>query len=118
MIEGGPTDLTETDSDSDSFYQIYDIDAMTSWMIVSVKVALIQSRNVSEKKEKVQDVPQTKTFQSKGRHSTVSPEELSLRWQIGIEQARETIRQNNKNTHLIICNAPSEAIQGGHSVPD
>ena len=26
--------------------------------------------------------------------------------------------QNNIKTHLLICNAPSEAIQGGQSVPD
>ena len=72
-------------------------------MIVSVKVALIQSRNVSEKKEKVQDVPQTKTFQSKGRHSTVSPEELSKRWQIGLKQAREKIAKTTQRlTHSAV----------------
>ena len=73
MTEGVYPDLTDTNSDSDSVYQIYDIGAMTSRMIGSVKVALIPSRNVSETKATVKDVPQAKTFQSKGRHSTVSP---------------------------------------------
>ena len=91
MTEGGSPDLTNTDSDSDSVYQIYDISAMTSRMIGSVKVVLMPSRNVSETKATVQYVPQDKTFQSKECYSTVSPEELSEQWHIGIKQARETI---------------------------
>ena len=77
MTEGGSPELTKTDSDSDSVYQIYDIGATKSQIIGSVKVALIPSRNVSETKMTVQDMPQANTFQSKGHHSTVSPEELS-----------------------------------------
>ena len=88
MTEVGFPDLTNTDSDSNSVYQIHDIVAMTSRVIVSVKVALIPSRNLSETKEIVQDVPQAKTFQSKIRHSTLSHEELSKRWQIGLKQSR------------------------------
>ena len=65
-------------------------------MIGSVKVALIPSRNVSETKAKVQDVPQDKTFQSKGLHSTVSPEELSEQWKIGFKQAREKISKTTQ----------------------
>ena len=65
MMEGGSPNLTKTDSDRDSVYQIYDIGAMTGRMIDSVKVALIPPRNVSETKATVQDVPQAKTFQSK-----------------------------------------------------
>ena len=76
MTEGGPPDLTNTYSDSNSVYQLYDIGAMTSQMIVSAKVALIPSSNVSETKATVQYVPQAKIFQSEGCHSTVSPEEL------------------------------------------
>ena len=87
MAEGGSPDLTNTDSDSDSVDQIYDIVAMTSQIIGGVKVASIPSSNVSETKLMVQDVPQVKKFQSKGRYSVVSPEELSKRWQIGREQA-------------------------------
>ena len=47
MTKGGSPDLTDTDSDSDSLYQIYDIGTMTSQMFGIVKVALIPSRNVS-----------------------------------------------------------------------
>ena len=85
MTEVGSPDLTNTDSDSYLVYQTYAIGAMKSRMIGSVKVALIPSSNVSETKATVQDVSQANTFQSKGHHSTVSPEELSERWQIGIE---------------------------------
>ena len=80
MTEGGSPDLTDTDSDRYPVYQIYDIGAMKSQIICSVKVALIPSRNLSETKATVQDMPQVKTFQSKGCHSTVSPEELSKWW--------------------------------------
>ena len=69
-------------------------------MIGSVKVALIPSRNVSETKATVKYVPQANIFQSKGRHSTVSPEELSERWKIGLKHARETItRTTQRLTH-------------------
>ena len=47
-------------------------------------------------KATVQDEPQDNIFQSKGHHSTVSPEELSERWQIGIEQARDTIAKTTQ----------------------
>ena len=41
VTEVGSPDLTNTYSDSNSVYQIYDIRAMTSRMVGSVKVALI-----------------------------------------------------------------------------
>ena len=91
MTEGESPDLTDKDSNINTVYQIYEISAMTSRMIVSVKVALIPSRNVSETKATVQYVPQANIFQSKGRHLTMLPEEMSERWQIGLEQAREKI---------------------------
>ena len=46
----------------------------------------------------VQDIPQTKTFQSKGHHLTVSLKELSEQWQIGLKQARSTL---SKITQII-----------------
>ena len=49
MTEGGSPDLTKKDSARYSVYQIYDIGAMTSIIIGSVKVALKPSKNVSEK---------------------------------------------------------------------
>ena len=90
--------------------KLEDIGVMTSRMIGSVKLDLILLRNVSETKVTVQAVPQAKTFHSKGRHSTVSPKELSDQWQIGLKQAWGTITKKNTNNHLICCNAPSEAI--------
>jgi hypothetical protein len=41
-------------------------------------------------------VPRTKTFQSKGRHSLVSPEDLSKRWKIGLEQSKETLKRTTQ----------------------
>ena len=75
---------------------------MTSQIIGSVKFASIPSRNISETKATVtvQDVPQDKTFQSKGYHSTVSPEELSEQWQIGLKKARDKIA---KITQRLTC---------------
>ena len=69
---------------------------MTSQIIGSVKVALIPSRNVSETKTTVQDVPQANIFQSKSRNPTVSSEELKKRWHIGLKQARETISKKTQ----------------------
>ena len=77
MTEGWSSELTNTDSDSNSVDQIYDIGAIKSLIIGSVKVDSIPSRNLSESKATVQDVSQAKKFQLKGRQSTVSPEELS-----------------------------------------
>ena len=88
MKEVGSLDLTDTEGDSNSEDQIYDIGAMTSQMIVSVKVSSIPPSNVSESKEMVQNMKQVNTFQSKVSHSTVSPEGLSERWQIGLKQSR------------------------------
>ena len=56
MTEGRSPDLTDTDSDRNSVDQIYNIGAMTSQIIGSVKVASISSRNSSEIKVMVQYV--------------------------------------------------------------
>ena len=68
MMEGGFPDLTDTDCDSNSVDQIYEISAMKNLLIGSVKITSIPSRNVSETKAMVQDVPQANTFNSKGSH--------------------------------------------------
>ena len=39
-----------------------------------------------------QDVPSSRTFQSKERHTMVSPADLSERWYIGLGQATETLK--------------------------
>jgi hypothetical protein len=41
----------------------------------------------------VQDVPQAKTSKSKGRHASVSPQDLCEQWQIGLEPAKETLKR-------------------------
>ena len=74
MTQERAPDITDIDSDNNSVDQIYNIGAIKRRMIVSVKVYPIPSKNVSKMEVTVQDVPQAKTLQSKGRHSTVSPE--------------------------------------------
>jgi hypothetical protein len=46
----------------------------------------------------VQDVPSTRTFQSKERHSAVTPEDLSERWHISLFAAKETLKRTTKKT--------------------
>jgi hypothetical protein len=62
-------------------------------MIASVKV---QNAPRQASQMEVQDVPQTKTFQSKGQHSSVSPKDLSKRWQNGLEQGKETLKKTTQ----------------------
>ena len=66
MTKGGFPDLTKTDSEIASVYQIYDIGAITSRIIGSVKVTLIQSMIVSEAKSTLQDDPQANKISVKG----------------------------------------------------
>ena len=68
MTEVVSPKFVDTDSDSDSVDQIYNIGAMAIQMIGSVKVALMPSRNVSESNATVQDMPQDKMFQFKECH--------------------------------------------------
>jgi hypothetical protein len=89
-VEGNCCD-DNSDEESDSV--VFDIGGMSQRMIASVKVQTVP-RQVSQ--VEVQDVPQVKTFQSKGRHSTITPEELSERWQIGMAQAKETLKRTTQ----------------------
>jgi hypothetical protein len=66
---------------------------MTKRFIASVKIRNVP-RQVSQTEK--QDVPQPYTFQSKGRHSSVTPEDLSERWQIGLAQATETLKRTTQ----------------------
>ena len=100
MMEEGSPNLTNTDSDSNSVDQIYDIGVMKSRIIDSVKVASTPSRNASELKATVQYVPKTKTHHCKVLHSTVSPEELSR----DQTSKRDNI-QDNPTTHSLSSNA-------------
>ena len=60
---------------------IYDISRLTERLLAEVKV-----------QDVLQDVPERRTFVSKERHPQVSPEELSDRWCIGLQQAKNTIK--------------------------
>jgi hypothetical protein len=74
-------------SDNDATDCIFDIRNMSKRLIASVKAAS-PPRQISQVETEAQDLPPIKTFQSKGRHSSVSSEDLSERWQIGLEQSR------------------------------
>ena len=54
----------------------------------SILRRLISSVKVSKVEVEVQDVPGARTFESKERHTTVTPEDLSERWAIGLGQSR------------------------------
>ena len=40
----------------------------------------------------LQDIPSAQTFQSKERHSSITPSDLSERWYIGLGQATQTLK--------------------------
>ena len=44
----------------------------------------------------VQDVIAAQTFDSKERHTSVTPQDLSERWCIGLRQAIETLKRTNQ----------------------
>jgi hypothetical protein len=91
--QGGNDDVDECNDETK--IKLLDIGDLSKRMIASVKVKTVP-RQASQVDVEVQDVPQLKTFQSKGRHSTVSPEALSERWQIGLEQAKETLKRTTQ----------------------
>jgi hypothetical protein len=77
--------------------RLFDLGTLAQRLIASVKVQTVPRRQEASQVEvELQDVPQAKSFQFKGRHSLVSPEDLSERWQIGLEQARETLKQTTQ----------------------
>ena len=63
----------------------------------SILRILISSINVSKVEVEVQDVPAARMFESKERHTTVTPEYLSERWSIGLGQARETLKRTTQH---------------------
>ena len=42
------------------------------------------------------DVPAVKTFVSTERHTSVTPKDLSKRWGIGLQQAKETLKRTTQ----------------------
>ena len=58
---------------------------------------LISSVNVSKVEVKVQDVPAARKFESKERHTNVTPKDLSECWSIGLgKRERLSSAQHNK----------------------
>jgi hypothetical protein len=89
----GETSYDHVDYNDGPNTQLLNIGDLSQRLIASVKVTST-TREVSQ--VEIQDIPQLKTFQSKGRHSSVSPEALSERWQIGLEQAKETLKRTTQ----------------------
>ena len=52
---------------------------------------LVSSIQVHALSKSPDELPTTPTFQSKNRHSSVTPEDLSERWLIGLKRAKDTI---------------------------
>ena len=70
----------------------YDLDAIQLRLIASVNVKdTTKSRKIAQLD--VADEPAAKTFVSAERHISVTPEDLSKRWGIGLQQAKETLKR-------------------------
>ena len=52
---------------------------------------LVSSIQVHAPSKSPEELPTVSTFQSKSRHSSVTPEDLSERWFIGLKRAKDTI---------------------------
>jgi hypothetical protein len=77
-VEGNYWDDSSNElSDSTPF----DIGSTSQRMISSINV---HSAHRQDSQVEVQDVPQARTSQSKGRHSSITPEDWSERWHIGL----------------------------------
>lgn len=78
---------------------LYDIDLMRRQIMSSVKVHEAPIRQIAAtgvQEDEKQDLPSMPTFQSKKRHTDVSPQDLSERWHIGIGQATETLKRTTQ----------------------
>ena len=57
---------------------------------------LVSSIQVHAPSKSPEELPTAPTFQSKSRHSSVTPEDLSERWLIGLKRAKDTIRNTTQ----------------------
>ena len=57
---------------------------------------LISSVQVHTLSKCPEELPSAPTFQSKSRHSSVSPQDLSERWFIGLKKAKDTIKNTTQ----------------------
>jgi hypothetical protein len=83
------------DPDNDTTDCVFDTGNMSKRLIASVKVAS-PPRQVSQVETETQDLPPIKTFQFKGHHSSISPEDLSKWCQIGLEQSKEALKRTTQ----------------------
>ena len=67
-------------------HTIYDQIMVASLMSSQVQVAEIAMQSA------IHDVPSAQTFQSKERHSTITPSDLSERWHIGLGQVTQMLK--------------------------
>ena len=72
----------------------YDLDAMQLRIIVSVNVIDTKSRQIAQ--VDVADVPAAKKLVSTERHISVTPEDLSKLWGIGLQQAKKTLKRTTQ----------------------
>ena len=79
LISSSANDLTSTIHDPATFY--------------SRLISLVQVHAPSKSPE---ELPSAPTFQSKSRHSSVSPQDLSERWFIGLKKAKDTIKNTTQ----------------------
>jgi len=68
--------------------EIFNMDGVLSRLISSNKISKVEVQR--------QDVPAARTFESKERHMSVTPEDLSERWSIGLGQAREALKRTTQ----------------------
>jgi hypothetical protein len=69
-------------------WNFFNMDGVLSRLISTVKISKV--------KVQVQDVSAARAFESKVRHTSVTPEDLSERWSIGLGQARETLKRTTQ----------------------
>ena len=77
-------------------HTIYDPIMLTSLISSHAQVAEVATPSA------LQDVPSTRTFQSKKRHPTITPAYLSERWYLGLGQATQTLKVT---TQQLMCSA-------------
>ena len=57
---------------------------------------LVSSIQVHAPSKSLEELPTAPTFQSKSRHSSVTPEDLSKRWLIGLKRPKDTIQNTTQ----------------------
>ena len=72
----------------------YDLDAIQLRLIGSVNVTDSKCRKIAQ--VEVADVPAANTFVSTELHTSVTPEDLSKIWGIGLQQAKETLKRTTQ----------------------